>query len=107
MDIDALFGQAKTAVETGMNDLLKQGGNAALGWLEDKAISVIDQDKAQREAQLKQYVQQNISGPPSPGSFGAYIANLAQSPVLKEFGPSILIGIAIVAGGTILLTRRG
>lgn len=106
IDLDSLFGQAKEAVSKGMSDVLEQGGNAALGFLEQKAIDIIEQDKAQREKQLQTFTTQNMSGPPAPGSFGAYIGNVLQSPVLKEMGPSIMIGVAIIAVGAIFISSK-
>lgn len=106
IDIDSLFGQAKSAAEQGMNDLLKQGGNAALGYLEQKGIDILQQDKAQKEQDLQKFTQQNLNGPPAPGSFGAYLSGVLSSPVLKQYGPMMLIAVAVIAGGSILLARK-
>lgn len=106
MDIGDLFGKAEDAAKQGMNDILKQGGNAALGFLEQKAIDVLSQDQVQKQQSVQSYVQNNLSGPPSPGSFGAYLGNILQSPVLKTYGAPMLIAIAIIAGGAIFIAKE-
>lgn len=100
IDIGQLFGNAEDSVKHGMTDLLHMGGNAGLGFLEGKAISILQQDQADKNSAAQQQIQTTLDQPNAPGSFGAYLSNLAQTPVLKEYGPYILAGI----GGIILVT---
>lgn len=100
IDIGSLFGKAEDAAKQGMNDLLKQGGNAGLGFLEGKAVAIIQQDQAKNEAAVQQSIQDNLNTPTAPGSFGAYLSNLAQAPALKTYGPYILgaaLGIFVLS----------
>jgi len=96
LDLDSLWGEAKKAAETGMNDLLKQGGNAGLGYLEQQAINTLQADKAQHEASYAQAVKDKLNQPSSPDSFGSYLSKITQSPVLQNYGIYIIGAVAVV-----------
>lgn len=123
VDLSALFGggDAKGAVDTGMNDLLKMGGNAGLGYLEAPAISAVEEyqrknegnilgtlagtfagilknDKASNEAQVKAAIAEQLKKPSGGGSggFGGYLSGLAQDPILKQYGVYIVGGVLIL-----------
>jgi len=97
MDLGKLFGDAAKAAETGMTDILKQGGNAALGYLEQQAIAIISEDKTQRETQMQGALQQQLTAPSNPSSFGAYMQKVATDPIVKQYGPTVLIGVGCTA----------
>jgi hypothetical protein len=99
LDFNSLFNQAKQAVNQGMNDLLKTGGNAAIGYLENQAVALIQADQKQHEAEFQTNVADILKRPGAADSFGSYLSNVSQSPVIKEYGGYILgavVGIAIV-----------
>lgn len=91
-DINELFGKAQSAAEQGMNDLLKTGGNAALGYLEGQAINILKSDKAHHEEASQQAVTEIMNRPNSP--MGDYFSNLMRNPVLNNYGPYIVFGLA-------------
>lgn len=94
INIDDIFGKAKAAAEQGMNDLLKTGGNAAIGYLEGQAIQVLRADQRGHEEASAQAAQEILSRPSSP--FGDYVSNLMKNPVLNQYGPAIIIGLIVV-----------
>lgn len=106
LDIGALFGQAEDAAKAGMNDVLNQGGTAALGYLESQAVAVISADQKQNEAATQANVTALLNRPSSPGGIGSYLSSLVQGPALKQYGPYVLVAVAIVVVGTILLSRK-
>lgn len=99
LDLNALFGKAEAAATQGMNDLLKQGGNAGLGYLEKSAIDVLSADKAQHDTAYQNAVTAQLQSPATPGSFAAYLQGLTQDPVLKQYGGTLII--AVIAIGAI------
>jgi len=105
IDLEALFGNAKDAVNAGMTDVLQQGGNAALGYLENQAIDMLSGDKATREKALQDQVAANLKKPSAPGSMGAYLSNVLSGPVIKQYGPYVLIGAAVIVVGTLYMRR--
>lgn len=105
IDLSAIFGGAQAANAQGMTDVLKQGGNAALGYLEQQAIGVIQQDQAQKSAQVQDFIKQQLSTPANPNSFGSYLSNLAGQPVLSQYGIYILGGIALVVAMTLMVRK--
>lgn len=102
--IDQLFGDVKKIAEEGMGDLLKQGGAAGLGWLEGKAIDILEKDKNQHEQFVKGKIEEQMKTPGQPGSFGSYFSDLAAQPAIKMYGPYVLMGLGIVILGTALIT---
>lgn len=105
LDLGAMWDQAKKSAEQGMNDLLKQGGNAGLGYLEGQLVSVIQADQAHHEEQSKQATAEMLARPASPNSFGTYFTNLAGQPLVKQYGPYILAGTALIV--VLTLYARG
>lgn len=106
LSLDSIFGEAKRAAETGMNDALQWGATAGLGFLEQKAIDLLHADKTKREAAFQQSATQALQQPGTPGSLGDYMSNLLQKPVLKEYGPYVIGGLAVFAVGVYLVTRK-
>lgn len=104
ISIDDLFGKAKAAAEQGMNDLLKTGGNAALGFLEGQAIDILQADKNKHEQSSQAAVQEILNRPSSP--FGEYVSNLMKNPVLNNYGPWIMFGLAGAVGLGIYLRSK-
>lgn len=105
-DFGAVFESIKNDVEKGMSDVVKVGSSALPAYLEGKLIDVIEADKAQHEKDFQQKLGTLLSGPSSENSFGAWFANAAQAPVLKEYGPYILLGVAVIALGAIFIAKK-
>ena len=98
LDLNALFGQAKDAATTGMNDILKTGGNAGLGYLEGQAVAIISADQSQHEQAAQKAVTDVLNRPSSPGGFGSYMQGLIQNPALKQYGPYVIVGAVVLIG---------
>ena len=94
------------AAEAGMTDALKAGGNAALGYLEQQAINLINADKAKHEAAAQGYLTDQLATPSNPNSFGSYLSNLASSPAMQTYGPYILGGILLIVVVTVTMSRK-
>lgn len=93
IDIAAMFNGGLEAVQQGMSDVTNQGGTAALGFLEQQAIQVLSDDKKQQDAKFQAGVQNILSRPSAPGSFGNYLTGLTTSPIIKQYGVYIMIGL--------------
>jgi len=106
LNLSDLFSSAKSAVEQTANDAMKLGYHSGLGYLEDQAIRIISADKAQHDANFKKATTEILNRPTAVGSFGGYISDLAQSPVLKQYGPYVIIGILLVGGAFVLMGRK-
>lgn len=106
IDISAIFASAKSAVEQSATDAYKTVTTGALGYLEDQAVKVIQADKAQNEAAFKTNVQNILKRPTAVDSMGAYMSNLAQSPILKEYGPYVLGAVILCFGVAVLMGRK-
>lgn len=105
LDISQLFGNAIEDAKKGMTDIAKIGGSAALGYLEDQAVKIIQADKQQHEANFKEGVLEVLNRPTAVDSLGNYISNAVQSPVIKQYGPYIILGVLLILGGGILISR--
>ena len=106
IDIGAMFGDALKSAEQGMSDTLQQGGNAALGYLEQNAINLISADKKTHEEAYQTAVAKNLAQPANPNSFGSYLSNITQSPVIKQYGVYILGAVALIVGATLVMKGR-
>ena len=107
LNLDEIFGNAKKAVEQGASDFYKIGSTAALGYLENEAIKIIEADKAKNEAAFQGHVEELMKRPTSVDSLGNYLSNQLQSPAIKTYGPWIILGILLIAGTTILIAKKG
>lgn len=106
LDIGQVFSSIKADVEKGMSDVVKMGSSALPAYLEDQAIKILQADKAQHEKDFSEKLGTLLKGPSSADSLGAYISNISQAPVLKEYGPYILGAIAVIALGAIFIGRK-
>lgn len=106
INLNQLFGQAAEAAKQGMSDLLKTAGNAGLGYLEQQGADAL-QGMANGSASAAQTATTAILNRPGgdPTGFGAYFSNLVQSPVLKQYGPTIMIAVAAIAVVTIVVAK--
>lgn len=106
LSLENVFGEAKKAAETGMNDALQWGATAGLGWLEHKAIGLLEADKTKREQAFQASTVAALQQPGTPGSLGDYMSNLLQKPVLQQYGPYVLIGLAVFAIGVVVVSKK-
>lgn len=106
IDIGAIFDSAKQAVEQSANDAYKTITTSGLGYLEDQAIKVLQADKAQNEKAFQTHAATILQRPSALDSFGAYVSNLTQSPVLKEYGPYVIGAVVLCFGVLVLVGRK-
>jgi hypothetical protein len=106
LNIGDIFQNIQKDVGAGMNDILKLGGNAALGYLEQQAINVLEAHKSELEGQFQSDLKDVIKRPSSANSIGAYVGNIAKSPIVTEYGPYILGVVVVVALGTLFLKGK-
>ena len=106
IDLAKIFGDAQESAGAGMTDALKAGANAGLGYLEQQAVAVIQADQKDKQQQVQKYVQDQLSQPPNPGSFGSYLSGMMQQPVIKQYGVYILGGIGLIVLLTLFLKER-
>lgn len=106
IDLGAMWGDAMNTAKQGMTDLLKQGGNAGLGYLEGQAIAVIQADQAQHEEAVKQSITNALNTPPNPNSFGSYLSGLTQQPIIKQYGLYILGAVGLIIVVTLVAKGR-
>lgn len=99
--IDDLFGQAKEAIDKGLEQVKSVGvpalESAAEKWaanaLQDQVKS-LGQKSAEADKTLQQNVKQVLAAPSVPGSFGSYLSQTVQGAGLGANGPLILLGVA-------------
>lgn len=107
ISLEDIFGNAQKAVEQGAEDFFKIGKHAALGYLENEAIKILEADKAKNESAFQGHIEDIMKRPTSTDSLGNYLSNQLQSPAIKTYGPWIILGILLIAGGAILLSKKG
>lgn len=105
LDISNLVGQAEDAASKGMSDLLSQGGNAGLGFLEQQAINTIAADQAKHTAAYQASVANTLNAPAVPGSFSSYLSSITQGPIIQQYGIYIAAAVAVIVGATLLVRR--
>ena len=99
---DDIWGQAETAVNQGFKDLQTVGVPALQNAAEQWAINVLKEQNKETSAQLKEVTKEVLDRPSSEGSFGSFLAESFQAPVLDKYGPHILIGaVALIVVGVI------
>lgn len=98
--------ETRDAAEKGMTDLLQQGGNAGLGYLEKQTVAIISADQAQHEKNFQNAVAKSIATPSTGDSFSNYVSNLASSPAIKAYGPYMLLGLGVFAVGVLWMKGR-
>lgn len=96
IDLNSLInGAVSSSAQTGQ-DLWQSVGQGALAYVEGQAISVIKTDQDSHAKQAQSTVQNILQRPTSAGSFGEYLSNLFQNPVLANYGPYILFVVAAI-----------
>lgn len=97
IDLNSLFGQAKDAASQGMTDMLNTMGNSALGYLETQGANALQGMAKQNAAQAQAATSEILNRPGGgPDSFGNYLSSVMQSPVLKQYGPTMMIAVAAI-----------
>lgn len=111
--LDDIFGEAKKAVENGLEQVKTVGipalQNAGEQWaanvLKDQANQLLNQNK-ETQKKLNEGVSQILNAPSNPNSFGHFLSEGIQGSVLSEKGLTItlaVIGIGVL--GFILLKK--
>ena len=106
LDIDQLWNNAKEAADKGMNDLLKSGGNAAIGYLEQQGINILNADSQKHMQDAQAATTAIMSRPSSANSFGAYLSGIVQNSGLKTYGPGVILAVAVVGVAAVFLFRK-
>lgn len=91
---DDIWGQAEKAVSDGWNDLQRVGVPALQNAAEQWGIQVLTEQNKKTSAELKQVTKEMLDQPSADGSFGSFLKEGFQAPVLDKYGPHILIGAA-------------
>jgi len=100
---DDIWGQAEAAVQQGFNDLQTVGVPALQNAAEQWGISVLQEQNKETSATLKEVTKEVLNRPSAEGTFGSFLAEGFQAPVLDKYGPHILIGaVALVVVGIIV-----
>lgn len=100
---DDIWGQAERAVNQGFNDLQTIGVPALQNAAEQWGIAVLTEQNKETSAQLKEVTKEVLNRPSAEGSFGSFLAEGFQAPVLEKYGPHILIGaVALIVVGVIV-----
>lgn len=105
-DIGQLFQNVEQAASQGMSDVLKTGGNAAIGYLEGQAVQIIQADQKQHEVSFQDATMQMMQRPTAANSISAYVQNLMQAPALKEYGPYVLLFLGTIVCGSIIIGKK-
>lgn len=106
LNLDQMWESAKQAITQTGNDLVDAGKPALIGYLEDQAVKILQADKQQHEANFQASVASILNRPTATDSLGAYISNAAQSPVIKQYGPYILLAGLLIFGAAVLIGRK-
>lgn len=100
---DDIWGQAEAAIDQGWKDFQSVGVPALQSAAEQWGIQVLTEQNKKTSAELKEATQAVLDRPSADGSFGSYLAEAFQAPVLDKYGPHILIGaVALIVIGVIV-----
>lgn len=94
IDWDSLWGQASNAVNQGLSDLQTVGVPALQSAAEQWGINVLTAQHAETTATLNQNVKEVLNRPSQDGSVGGLLADALRQPVIQNYGPMILAGVA-------------
>lgn len=106
LDLGQIFGNAVEAIEQSADDAWKTVSHGALGYLENEAIKVLQADKAKNEKAFQTNLSEILNRPTSADSMGAYLSNMVQSPVLKEYGPYVIGAVVLCFGVAVLIGSK-
>jgi hypothetical protein len=107
IDWDSLWGQAETAVNQGFKDLQTVGVPALQSAAERWGIQVLTEQNKETTAQLAAVTKEVMDRPSEEGSFGSYLAGVFKEPVVKQYGPHILIGAVGLLVVGVMIARKG
>lgn len=105
INFDDIWGQAKEALNTGLQDLEKVGKPALYATVLDNAEKVIQEQKRQTSAALDAGVKEIAQRPKDPNSFASQFLSKFQNPVIKEYGMPILVAGVLLIGVGFLIRR--
>lgn len=97
MDLQSLFGDAQAQASQVFSDVQNVGVPALKSAAEGTVVNWLQGQQAQDNKTLSDNVQSVLSRPPSaPGSFSANLVSAFQNPVVKQYGPMILVGVVVL-----------
>lgn len=106
LNLEQIFGNAKTAIEQSADDAWKTVTTGGLGYLEDQAIKILQADKAKNEKAFQTNISEILKRPTALDSMGNYVSNLVQSPALREYGPYVIGAVVLCFGVAVLMGRK-
>lgn len=108
-DIGAAISNAANSLGQDAQDawgkVQSEGLPALAGYAEAQGIAILQADQTQQQTKVQAAVQADLTRPSSPNSLSGYISGLVQAPILKQYGPSILLGVGVVAVGSLILSK--
>ena len=107
MDWQSLFDQGKQKVEQAYGDLIKTGVPAIQAGLEESAMNWLQSQNQATKKTLEQNVNAMLSSKEPQSAFAKGIQDGFQAPILKTYGPQILIGVVVVGLAGFYLMKKG
>lgn len=100
IDWDSLWGNVQAEASKAWDKVETVGVPAVQSSLEKWGIDVLTKQNKETEAKLNEGMQQLASEPTQPGTFGYYLKDALEAPLLKQHGGMIVAGVAglIVVG---------
>jgi hypothetical protein len=108
MDIDwgNLWNQGKTEVEKAFDNAVQTGVPALQAGVESKAISWLQTQQKETQKTLQTNIQKQLADPSPSNPFAKALKDAGLGAGLQQYGPMILIAVAVVGVGGYLLMRK-
>lgn len=104
--MDALFGDALKTADKGMTDLLYMGGNSGLGVLEEPGLKPILADQTSISQNFPVSTMQDIKRQNVFDAGAAIVENALDQAVVKNYGPPILVFLALIGFSVVIFGRN-
>lgn len=106
IDLSAMWQQAKDAASQGVDNLINTGGPAALAYVEQQGVQIIQADQAQHVEAYQKATSQALDKPSSPNSFSSYLASITQGPVIQKYGLWAVAGVGLIVAITLFVRGK-
>lgn len=104
MDWDSLWGQAKEAVQNGLDQAKAVGVPAIQATAEQWLLNTVQEQHKETTAQLNAAVKEAQSSPSGP--VGSAFSQVLSSTAVTQYGGMMIFGVAAIAVGGYLLLRK-
>lgn len=94
MNWNDFYGGLKEGATKAWDDVVATGVPALQSSAEKWAIEVLTKQNEATQAKLEENVSEIMQRPTEPGSFGEAMQSAVSSPILKEYGMQIVLGVA-------------